>query len=107
MLKFTKGLFFVLGVAAAVVAVTFIIKLFWALNALVSMAQANRSAVVTAPKLQIWVSLGAAALTGLFVGVALALPRRTARSIRNEMARNQVTTEPARPPATAQDAGEE
>ena len=93
MLKFAKGLFFVLGVAAAVVAAIFIVKLFWQLNQLVGMAQANRSATVTAPRVQIWISIGAAALTGLFLGIALALPRRSARSIRNELARNQVVAE--------------
>lgn len=109
MLKFTKALFLVLAIAAAVVGVVFIVKLFWQLNQLVGMAQANRSAVVTAPKIQIWISLGAAALTGLFVGIALALPRHSARSIRNEMTRNRVAVDQAQPTTTTtvHDTGEE
>lgn len=91
MLKFTKALCFVLAVAAAVVAGVFIVKLFWQLGQ-------------TAPRLRIWISLTSAALTGLFLGLALALPRRSARSIRNEMTRNRVAPERDRGTLEARDA---
>lgn len=100
MLKFTKALFFVLGVAAAVVAAVFLIQLFQQPDLTVGAAQ---------PTLQIWIVAAAAVLTGLFLGIALALPRRSARSIRNEMTRNLVAVDQAQPTTTTtvRDTGEE
>lgn len=84
MLKFTKALFFILGLAALGATIFFMVRLFWRWNTVMGFAQANRSQAVSDPKIYMWLTTGSALVTGLLVGIAIAMPRRTARSIRNE-----------------------
>lgn len=84
MLKFTKAFFGLLGVVALGGGIYFMVKLFWRWNQVVSIASANRSAPVSDPKIFIWLTIAAALVTGLMFGIAIAMPRRSARSIRNE-----------------------
>ena len=100
MLKFTKGLFVVMGLAAAVTAVTFMFQVFSRVDHLVATAQAGAGTAVSDPRTQIWVAVAAAALTGLCLGIGVALPRRTARSIRNETRAQIAAAVPAATPAS-------
>ena len=100
MLKFTKGLFLVMGLAAAVTAVTFMSGLFSQVDELIATSQSGGVAVAGGPKRQIWIAMAAAALTGLFIGMGLALPRRTARSIRNETRARLAMSAPVAAPAS-------
>lgn len=105
MLKFTKGLFAVVGLAAAVTAATFIVRLLSQVDELVAAAQGSSVALAGGPRRQIWIAMGASAVAGLFLGMGLALPRRTARRIRNETRARMATHTPAA--ASGSDVGEE
>ena len=103
MLKFTKGLFIVVGLAAAVIAVTFLVPLSSQVDQLVATARSSGGAPVSDPLPQIRIALIAAALTGLFIGAGMALPRRTTRSIRNETRAQIAASTPTSPPAPDQE----
>lgn len=81
MLKFTKAVFAVLGLAVLAVAIYFLVKLMWRWNTVMGYAQANH-ATVENPRAFMFITACAALVAGLLLGIGIAMPRRTAHSIR-------------------------
>ncbi len=84
MLKFSKDVLLILGLAVLAASIYFLIRLFWRMNTIIGMANANRSQPVQAPKLDLWVTSGCSLLAGLLIGAGLALPSRSAKALRAE-----------------------
>lgn len=83
-MKILKLLLGVLGLAAIITAVVFIVRTWDSVRGLWFAANANRSQPFDNPINQIYLTIGVAALAGLLVGLAIGLPSRTAGSIRRQ-----------------------
>lgn len=84
MLKFTRSFMGLLGIVLFAVAVTCMVFMFYRYNSVWSMATANHGTPIRNPRLFMWLTPAAALVSGLLLGMAIAMPRRSARSIRNE-----------------------
>lgn len=84
MLRFTRTFLGLLGIVLLAVFVTCMVIMFYRYNSVWSMATANHGTPIRNPRLFMWLAPAAGLLSGLLLGMAIAMPRRSARSIRNE-----------------------
>lgn len=75
-MKFLKWLFFLVGLVGLIVAGFLLFKNYIDIRQLHGIAYANKSAEGPNPNREVLVTAGVAALSGLLIGVGIALPRR-------------------------------
>ncbi|HSN43140.1 MAG TPA: hypothetical protein VLR88_03695 [Propionibacteriaceae bacterium] len=75
-MKFLKWFFFLIGLVGLIVSGFLLFKNYIDIRQLHGIAYANKSAEGTNPNREVLVTVGIAALSGLLVGVGIALPRR-------------------------------
>ncbi|WP_425307972.1 hypothetical protein AADG42_04190 [Ammonicoccus fulvus] len=83
-MKILKLLLGVLGLAALITTVVFIVRTWDSVRGLWFAANANRSQAFDNPINRIYLTIGLAALAGLLIGLAIGLPGRTAGAIRRQ-----------------------